>query len=70
MIAYDLATGRVQGRYRSRYRQVRTLLGLARYAGPRIAKVHKRSYDPTKFPPMDGAMFILAQASERYVVAD
>ncbi|GAA0611974.1 hypothetical protein GCM10009547_12510 [Sporichthya brevicatena] len=69
MIKHDLQTGRVRGRIRSRYRQVTSLLGLVRYAGPRIAKVHKRSYDPTTFPPMEGALFILAQASTKYAVA-
>jgi predicted metal-dependent hydrolase len=70
MIARDLATGAIKGRLRSRYRQVGSLLGLLRYAAPRLARVHSRNYDPTKFPPMEGAMFILRQASEKYVVAD
>lgn len=70
MVKHDLATGRVNGRLRSRARQVSSLLGLLRYAGPRIAKCHRRSYDPTKFPPMEGALFILARASEKYGVAD
>jgi predicted metal-dependent hydrolase len=70
MIKYDLATGRIQGRFRSRYRQVRSLLGVVRYAAPRLAKAHRRSYDPAKMPPMDGAMLILARASEKYGVVD
>jgi predicted metal-dependent hydrolase len=70
MIAYDLATGRIQGRFRSRYRQVTSLLGVLRYAAPRLAKAHRRSYDPTTMPPMDGAQFILRQASEKYCVVD
>ena len=70
MISHDLATGAIKGRLRCRARQIGSLVGLLRYAGPRIARCHRRSYDPTTFPPMAGAQFILARASEKYGVAD
>lgn len=71
MIKYDLEHGRIEGKLRSRRRQVASLFGLARYALPRILFVcHKRSYDPTTYPPMAGAQTLLARATEKYGIAD
>jgi predicted metal-dependent hydrolase len=70
MVKLDLANGTIKGRFRSRYRQVSSLLGLARYALPKILFIcHRRTYDPTTFPPIESVNVILSRASERYGVA-
>ena len=71
MISHDLATGRVKGRIRARWAYWKALGGLMAYALPRILFVAgKRSYDPSKLPPLEKAMAILAETSKRYGILE
>ena len=70
MIKADRESGRISDVWASRWRHIKTFAGLARYAAPRLlVHCHKPSYDPTEYPPIEGAQVILARASERYGVA-
>jgi predicted metal-dependent hydrolase len=67
MTKYDLAHGRIKGKLRSRLRLARSLGGLLAYAFPRlIINAQKRSYDPTRLPPMKNATAMLEDVSRRY----
>ncbi|HEY4410225.1 MAG TPA: metal-dependent hydrolase [Acidimicrobiia bacterium] len=71
MINHDLATGRVKGRIRARWAYGKALGGLMAYALPRIVFVACRpSYDPSKLPPLEKAMAILAETSKRYGILE
>ena len=71
MVKHDLATGRLKGPLRARWRYGRAVAGLFAYALPRVVFVAgRRSYDPAKLPPLDNAMFILDETSKRYGILE
>ena len=71
MVKHDLATGWIDGRLRSRLRFARSFGRLLAYALPRIVFICQRpGYDPTKYPPIESAMALLAETSVRYGVID
>ncbi|MGH8998788.1 MAG: metal-dependent hydrolase [Acidimicrobiia bacterium] len=71
MTNHDLAHGRIRGKLRSRLRLARSLGGLFAYAVPRLlVNAQRPSYDPTKLPPMEGAMALLDDVSRRYGILE
>ena len=71
LIRTDRETGRIPDKWRSRARLVRAVCRLGGYVMPRLAvRGLQRHYDPATLPPPEGAMRLLAEASERYGIAD
>jgi predicted metal-dependent hydrolase len=71
LIAVDLERGLITGRWRSKARYYRILGRLFAYMLPRVLFIcHRPSYDPGTLPPPANVMAFLAEASNRYGVAD